>query len=353
MRGRAHWRRVDARHAPEREAAAAVPAIAQVLALQRGAGNHAVSRMITTDRVMVARSGRPVFSPSSGDANAIHVTWQGSERPPGAGVGGSQDDHTTAYSAFEVMIHANVEGKTLEEARSALNGLLQHAQHLPGFAEAGPGSDMMRKYTAAQQAVQQASDMVELAAAAWDILAFRQKVPLSARSTAHGGRGRENPGGLKQIETKLRRGEDPGYNERQIGVTLWAMLDLTPTNQIGDDVLLKIFQQHIVSMQMSCPRIFARFTDMKDTMVTLLGSNEALITYFWSMFSGSPGRQKKQTLIDALDGWTPPAVTEPDEDEDESESESESEEDEPRYNLRKRGVAETGGTTTKRSKTTD
>ena len=348
MRTRAPRRTVVEQPGGRRDVPA--PPVERVLAMQRGAGNQAVARWLSTGSLSVARGGRPKIRTQADQT--LTIAWDGSRRAPGGGPGGSQQDHTTAYSSFELMIEANVIGKTLAEAKQAFEQLLSDVQRLPGWARAPATGEMVRRYENAKAAVAGARTAGDLETAAWEILTFRQSVPLSSKPTHHGGHGREDKGALKMVETQIRNNRPVTATERQIGVTLWGMLDLIPTDQLDPGTLEDIFKQHLVSMALSCPGIFATYDTMKDTMVDLLESREDDILYFWQRLND---RTRKPDLIAGLRSWSMPPLGDAEEVEGEEEEERERK---GGYNLRsgrrvpnaKRG-ASGGGRAQKRIRT--
>lgn len=186
---------------------------------------------------------------------------------PASNVRGSQGDHTTAYTTFESMINSHTRGKTPEEACKALIKLLGDFHLLPGMAtKTAEDYNLPNAIKKAQKELAESdADPKVMGAIIDDILEIRNYVPLTSMRVgkSSGGHGESKfAGELDTLEDKFRTGADlSSYSEDGLGhqavTNMWQLFDYDPNKSEDDDKIVAVLVQHLTSMYLAYPEVYA------------------------------------------------------------------------------------------------
>ncbi|WP_437726983.1 eCIS core domain-containing protein [Sorangium sp. So ce861] len=189
------------------------------------------------------------------------------KRPPGAGAGGSQDDHTTAYVTFEHQIVNAIDKVTAAEAWDNLVATHRVIRRLPGYAESHKWllKQSEEIYSANSTVDPSSVDKNVVKDYANDILVIRNRIALTSLKTTGGSTGGQNEathaGGLQHEEKRLRSPDnDPRYTKDDIIESMMSLLDRRRLNTVSDDATrTTIVNQHVMSILDSYPSVVDRY----------------------------------------------------------------------------------------------
>lgn len=252
------------RHAPSVAAPAGAPG--HLTALQRTAGNRAVARTLQARRAPVAVQRLSISVAATGQGTGARVTsvTYDSSRVPG-NIAGHQGDHTTAFVTFKSMVRNTVMGLTVAQAKVALRDLVAEVMRFPGAAVKVRNTEyLFQKADWVLAQIGAVADKDDLAAAMRTVVELRNELALSSRlnATSTGGHGEAGNNALvEECDDRFRRGERLRYTADHVVGSMWALLDYHPTVGEKDDVIVATVAQHLYSMPVTYPHLFAEESD--------------------------------------------------------------------------------------------
>lgn len=192
-----------------------------------------------------------------------------SSRVPG-NIAGHQGDHTTAFLTFKSMVRNHVMGKTIAEARAALDELLDNVMLLPGAAVKVRNTEyLFAKADGLRNDIAAVRTALDLEQVMETLVELRNELGLTSElhNVSTGGHGEAgNNALLEECDDRLRRGNPRlRYTAADMVNSMWALLDYHPTDGADDDRIVATVAQHAYSMQLAYPHIFA--TDDDEQMI--------------------------------------------------------------------------------------
>ena len=196
-------------------------------------------------------------------ARVTSVTYD-SSRTPG-NIAGHQGDHTTAFVTFTSMVRNTVMGLTVAQATTALRDLVDEVMRFPGAAVKVRNTEyLFAKADDVRTQIGAVADKDDLAAVMRSVVELRNELGLSSRlsSTSTGGHGEAGNNALvEECDDRFRRGEKLRYTAGQIVMSMWQLLDYHPQVGVKDDVIVATVAQHLYSMAVTYPHVFAEEPD--------------------------------------------------------------------------------------------
>ena len=216
-------------------------------------GGPQVARVIRRDvKVTLSKDNPPIVGTVSYNDHAR----------PGGNISGHAGDHTTAYVTYKTMVRNAIYGKTLPEANAALIELTDQIMSLPGAARKVRNTEyLFNLYDAIQHDITKVKNKATLETVIESILSLRNQLDFSAYKnyTSTGGHGESGSNAvLYECNNRLRAGGPRcRYDAKTIVAELWNLFDFTPTSSVSVAEASAVIAQHIFSMQMTYPDLFA------------------------------------------------------------------------------------------------
>jgi hypothetical protein len=221
-----------------------------------------VQRATATTHLSRSRSGGTIqllkFNVQITNGVIKSVTSDG--KRPGGNIRGSVGDHTTSHVSFFSMVRNQIMGKTLSDAKTTLNDLVDNLRGLPGMQI--KSADYLTDYInhTLYPKITNITDEQTLEDVMEDIVSIRNQLQLSSikNSTSTGGHGEGSTvAALDECDDRFRNGNTkPRYTEDDMAKFMWELFDYTPTDAADDDVIVNVIMQHMYSMQLTYPNIF-------------------------------------------------------------------------------------------------
>jgi hypothetical protein len=218
-----------------------------------GPGGPQVARVIRRDvKVTLSKDAPPVVGT---------VNYSDHARP-GGNISGHAGDHTTAYVSYKAMVRNAIYGKTLPDARDALIELTDQIMSLPGASRKVRSTEyLFDLYDAIQEDITEVHNKTTLETVIENILSLRNQLGFSAYKnyTSTGGHGEAGSNAvLQECNNRLRVGSPRcRYDAETIVTELWNLFDFTPTPSVSVEEVSAVIAQHIFSMQITYPDLFA------------------------------------------------------------------------------------------------
>jgi hypothetical protein len=251
------------RRPERREPAPPAPPQRDPYAFSVAIGNHAMARLAAAHRLQ--RLAIDVTTSGPGKHDRVTSVSYDTSRTPG-NIAGHDGDHTTAFVTFKSMVRNTVMGKTIAEAKTALTALLDEVMLFPGASIKVRGTEyLFNKADAIKEDIRAVSDDDTLAEAMRSIVEIRNELGMSAQlnSTSSGGHGEAGNNALvEECDDRLRRqGPALRYTPAQLVDSMWQLLDYHPKDSADDERIVATVAQHLYSMGVTYPHVFAAVGD--------------------------------------------------------------------------------------------
>jgi hypothetical protein len=208
---------------------------------------------------------------------------------PGGNIAGHAGDHTTAYVSFKAMVRNAIYGKSLPDANAALVELTNQIMSLPGAARMVSGTEyLFDLYDSIQEDLESVDDKPSLERVIENVLSLRNQLGFSAYKhyTSTGGHGEGSSNAvLQECNSRLRAGKPRcRYSADEMVAELWNLFDFTPTPSVSVDEVSAVVAQHIFSMQMTYPDIFAAEETTSEDDIPDLDCDDRMEWFLDSMY---------------------------------------------------------------------